>query len=302
MAFYGHEISHQWWGNLVTRAGTRGRSMMDEAMAQFGALRCVEIIEGSVAAETFRREGYPGNGSSQSGYEYLMSTELGEDYPLADMPGQYRSHELATTKGFMVLDLLSRTVGRARFRSVLRTITRRYAFRGVRWEEFIGMVQKASPQDLKGFVSEWLERTGAPDWQVTWEQRGDEVRGGITQSAPLYHQALDVELRGRDGQRAIHHVLMAGARTSFRWHVAFRVSDVVADPHFVVLHWLPELKDAAHARGPALRAFRLADRGKTDEASAELQKALANLPSPDVHGARFWTDYALAYVEIKRKN
>src|SRR5262249_20914261 len=33
LAYYGHEIAHQWWGNLIRASGTRGRMMLDEAMA-----------------------------------------------------------------------------------------------------------------------------------------------------------------------------------------------------------------------------------------------------------------------------
>ena len=33
--------------------------MLDEAMSQFGSLRAVELVEGSEAAEQYRRTGYP---------------------------------------------------------------------------------------------------------------------------------------------------------------------------------------------------------------------------------------------------
>jgi aminopeptidase N len=71
LAYYGHEIAHQWWGNLIRHTGARGRMMLDEAMAQFGSLRAVETIEGEESAERYRRTGYPGYIEAQSGLGYL---------------------------------------------------------------------------------------------------------------------------------------------------------------------------------------------------------------------------------------
>jgi tetratricopeptide (TPR) repeat protein len=301
LGFYGHEISHLWWGNLVTHSGSRGDYLLDEAMSQYGSLRAVETIEGAVAAEQYRRRGYRSS-PSQCGYGYLLASENGADHALGDLPSEFWSHELADSKGFLVLDLLSRTIGRERFRGVLRDFTRKYAFRSVGWDEFRAAVQGAANEDLGWFFSQWFERTGAPDWQVAWKQEAAVVRGEITQTAPFYRQDLEIELAGANGEQAMHTVAVTDARTEWSWPVDFRVGSVELDPHFYVLHWLPELRAAARARGPALHAQRLSDAGKPDEAETELRQALASLPQPDEYGALYWAEYSLGCVFMSRKD
>ena len=111
-----------------------------------------------------------------------------------------------------------------------------------------------------------------------------------------------MEIQGVNGERATHLLEVKGERTEFHWPVAFQVRAVVLDPHFQVLHWLPELRGEALARGPALHAESLADSGKLDEAEAMLRKSMQNTPQSDRYGAAFSNEQALARVLIHRKN
>jgi len=202
----------------------------------------------------------------------------------------------------MVLDLLSRTVGRDRFRRALHKIADKYAFRSIQWDQFVGTIQAVSQDDMRWFFAQWMERTGAPDWRITWRQEGNTLSGEITQEQPFYRQRLAVEILGQDGEQVMHDVEVVDGRKTFSLGVRFRVLSVVLDPHFHVLHWLPELHESAHARGPALRAFRLSDSGKQADAEALLQKALTELPRTDAYGGRFWTEYGLGYVSMAKKD
>jgi tetratricopeptide (TPR) repeat protein len=231
-----------------------------------------------------------------------LSSEMGKDHALGELPNDNWSHELADSKGFLVLDLLSRTIGREQFRRVLHAVTRDYAFRSVTWDEFLRAVRRRSPVSLDAFFSQWFERTGAPEWNVVWQQTGERVLGTITQRTPLYRQRLEVELTGTNGERATHTLDASEALTRFAWATPFRVRSVVLDPHFKVLHWEPGLHAAALARAPALRGFQLSDAGKFDEAEAELRSALATIAQPDAYGARYWIEYALGYTLMARKS
>jgi hypothetical protein len=66
LAYWGHEMGHQWWGLVVKSAPkTTGQMMLSEGVAQFGGLLAVEAVVGQKAAEEFRRNGYKGTSQSR---------------------------------------------------------------------------------------------------------------------------------------------------------------------------------------------------------------------------------------------
>ena len=242
-AYYGHEIAHQWWGNLIRHTGSRGRMMLDEAMAQYGSLRVVETLEGAAAAERYRRTGYPGYIDAQSGLGYLKVVAAGRDFPLSNIPNN-ASRSLADGKGFQVWDMLSRTVGRDNFRRILHDFTERHAYQRVTWDEFLQAVERGAGRKLQWFYDQWFERAGVPEWQLNWRQEGETVRGQITQSQPYYRAALEVQAESGDGRKQSLMVEVDGAKTEFTMPVKFVTQTVALDPHFQVLRWTPEYRAA----------------------------------------------------------
>lgn len=295
-AFYGHEIAHTWWGNLIQKKGPRGSYMLDEAMASYGSLRAVERLEGAAAAERYRRTGYPGYYSEYSGSVYLSRALAGLDHRLSDLPvaDGFLSRRLANTKGMLVWDMLSRTVGRNRFSHLLQDFTRKRALQRVTWEEFLQAIEDGASQDLEWFYRQWLERTGAPDWQLDWKQDGGIVHGMITQPAPYYRATLEVEATGSDGRRLARTVEVSGPRTEFAWRVGLTVKTVTLDPHFLNLHWTPEYRAEAAVLLPYTRGDLKLSQGQVAEAYRQFKDALGQMPERDRYGLRFMLEYGLA--------
>lgn len=299
-AYYGHELGHQWWGNLVGFRGSKGASMLSEGMAQFGSLLAVEALEGDAAAEHYRRTGYPGYSQWQDGLGYLKLAAAGIDHRLVDITGATLSHQLSDSKGFLVWDALSRAIGPGQFSEVLRSVTQQYQYKSISWEEFTRMVEAGARTDLKWFFDQWFERTGAPDWKLTWKQAGPALHGAITQTAPYYRASVEIEAGGKHNQKLIRTVEVNGPETKFDWPIDFEVESVELDPHFHLLHWTPQYRAEATALINWTRGIDMLANNKLEEALRQFNDGLQQVPSRDVYGVRFELEYGIARVLIKQ--
>lgn len=301
-AYYGHEIAHQWWGVSVgKKPGLRGRLMLDEAMAQYGSLRAVEMIEGSRAAERYRRTGYPGYIVLQNATGYFMVEAGGFDQPLSLLQSGQYSRILADGKGFIVYDMLSRTIGREKFSRILQTLAKQYAAGSLGWDEFLQAIAKGAGIDLKWFYDQWFERKGAPEWNLNWQQTDGIVRGVITQSPPYFRVTVEVLIEGDDYQTSVQSLELRGERTEFAFPVQFRGRAVTVDPHFLVLHRTPAFRALTSAFGAHIQARVERDKKQYEAAEKILREALAKEPEPDLYGARFTLRVAFGQLFLDQK-
>jgi hypothetical protein len=200
------------------------------------------------------------------------------------------SQRLAYNKGFFVWDMLARTIGRNRFRTVMRTTLARHAFEDLSWEELKRAISVNAGREFNWFFAQWFERAGAPDWFLTWKLRDNRVVGVVKQSPPYYRARVDVRLVGIDGQWRDESILINGAETRLDFVVTFQVRSLVLDPHYQYLHWTAEYRALAKALLPLTHAqFEPAE--EVSELDQHLAHAIRQIPVPDVYGAHFLFEY-----------
>lgn len=243
--FFGHEFSHQWFPNAVALKTPPGL-YMEEVLAEYGGLHVVETLAGADAAERYRRTGFEYD-PIYSALEYFKLVGAGIDQPLSTLNSSLEHRNIAYNKGFLVFDMLAREIGREKFQRILHNITRRYAFREIKWSEFLRAVETGAGRNLRWFYEQWFERTGAPEFQLTWKQENGKLRGVITQTSPYYQTTLEIEAKNNLGQRLIRTLMVGRDKTSFSFPVNFPVESVTLDPHYLVLRWTPEYRNAANA-------------------------------------------------------
>ncbi|MBS1718268.1 MAG: hypothetical protein JSS72_11110 [Armatimonadetes bacterium] len=296
LAFYGHEIGHSWWGNVINNAGPDGNYMMDEGMAQYGSLRVVEAIDGPAMAARYRHTGFPGYNFTQCIDGFLEVAAAGLDHRLADMPNEGMGHELADQKGFLVYDQLSRLIGRPALDAAFREVLRKHAYGSVSWTDFKAEIAKQAHQDLGWFWDQWTMREGAPMLDLNWKTEGKGITGVLRQSAPVYRLRVPLRIEYGDGSAEVCYIETNELETPLRIEVTKPVAKVEVDPLYEIPHYTPESLAACQARALLTRANYLRWGGKAAEAKAVYESVLKNLPSPDPYGVEFGARAALGYL------
>jgi len=155
-------------------------------------------------------------------------------------------HRLATSKGAIVMDMLSRELGREKLSAILKEFLRQHAGTSITWHDLQAAIEARSGTDIRWFFGQWFERTGAPEFDLSWKICGDRICGVITQPSPFYRATLEVELSG-DGHSETEKMDVWSERSEFAFPAGFRVDQVAVDPYYKVLHWLPGFRPGSRA-------------------------------------------------------
>lgn len=276
--FFGHEMTHQWFPLLVQDKDEGSSLMMDEALAHYGGLRALEQISGSAAAERFRRSG---------GKDALRMMTAGYDYPLGSLPDDRAAYSLSNSKGFIIYDMLSRTVGRDKFRAALRSVTSKYPFSALTWKDFLREIERAPGQSLGWFYEQWFNRPGAPTFTLQWSQANGLLKYTVAQGKPVYRLALPVQIEFADGTAIMQEVQIRNEKDDFVRKIIKPVHAVRLDPRYTVFHATAEQRAEAEAFKYFTRGNHQWNTSQTAEALKTLQEGLQHLPNVDAYGVEF---------------
>ncbi|SHG01495.1 M1 family aminopeptidase [Pedobacter caeni] len=298
-ALFGHELAHQWWGNLVMAKGNKGEAILSEGMAQYGSLQVVQKFDPEHAID-YRKTGYPGYIKDQSGFGYLKNAAAGNDEPLTRLTGS-NDHIIADSKGFLVLELLSETVGKQNFNKALHQMTSKYQTSGLRWEDFTKEISLASGTKLDWFFKQWFEQTGIPEWKSSWQQQQNEVLLSITQQNNSYRFPLQLLITYENGESSLKKVEISQQISKLKIPVKGKVKSIKTDPYFQVIHWGEEMKPEAVAMAKVSAVQKLRIEQKFEAAEKLALSYIDTLSKSDKYGVEFSLLYILGRMKGTQK-
>jgi uncharacterized iron-regulated protein len=190
----GHEILHQWFGNLVYIDYTKGN--WAEGLTTFLADHLYEEEKGRGAEY---RKGML--------IQYQSYVNGKNEFPLRGFRERTdeASEAIGYGKALMVFQMLKGLVGEGRFYESIRYFTGQNRFRKASWEDIQRAFEKSYQENLDWFFKQWIDGNGLPDLrleEVQTKSRGAqfETTFTIAQEGKSYRLNLPVTVRSCFGQ------------------------------------------------------------------------------------------------------
>jgi aminopeptidase N len=182
-----HEMSHMWFGDLVTPQWWDGLWLKEAFATYMAFLAQAEATEYRDAWHMFYSD------SKQRAYvaDQLVTTHPIE-VPVDDTHYAFANFDRITyQKGASVLTQLSHYVGHDTFRDGVRNYLKRHAGGATTLEDFIGELEGAAGRDLTHWVRDWLNQPGVNTLRAVWScEDGYISKFTVEQSAPVEHPVL----------------------------------------------------------------------------------------------------------------
>ena len=159
-----HELTHQWFGDLVTMRWFDDL-WLKEGFAQYMAYRCLDSLEpGSQAWKHFYEDIKP---LAYGIDETPGTTPIFQDIPnLKDAKSAYGA--IVYQKAPAILKQLEFRLGPDNFRNGLRLYLAQHAYANAQWSDLISAFHTASGQEVRSWADAWVLRRGMPEVNATW--------------------------------------------------------------------------------------------------------------------------------------
>jgi aminopeptidase N len=270
-------IAHQWWGSLISPT-TLNDAWITNGMSRYGELMYLEDVSGNQALQQAVLDVSAG----ALAYDTIPLTSVAR---LDSFSPQFQSMTLE--KGAMVFHMLRWEVGDDAFKKTLQALLTEHKDASVRTSDVEKTAEAQSQQQLSAFFAQWLDGTGAPQFNDKYavyrlgNGTGFRTIGEIQQDLDLFRMpvALSVETEGKTETKRIDVV---GTDSQYVVDTFGRPRHITVDPNNWILKNSPDLQ----VRVAILRGQQLVAQGDLAGAVEEFQKALVANPASSLANYR----------------
>lgn len=258
-----NQLTRQWFGVLFSPVN-RNHIWISNGMARYAEVLYLEHLNGPQSIEPDLKDLYV-DALTVNDAPVRQAARF-EDY-------SPEFFALTGSKGAAVLNMLRWAVGDANFQKALKSIQDPFAWKSISTDDFRKAMEAASGMQLQGFFIQWLESTGAPEFQMEYTifrtQKGFRVMGRITQDLDTFRMPVELKIE-TEGNPEDKRVDVVGTSTEFVVETFGKPKKVIIDPNGRVLRLSPDMRVMVAIR----RGEQLAEIGEFNDALKEYQKAL----------------------------
>jgi aminopeptidase N len=221
----GHEILHQWFGNLVYVDYKGGN--WSEGLTTCLADQRFKDLKGKGAE--YRK-------NVLMGYQSYVTPE--NDFPLSSFIS--RTDRVSSAVGYgkatMVFQMLRNLVGEKTFYDALRAFIVKNRFRPASWADIRASFEGASGENLDWFFSQWVGEKGEPELglkNVAVNYRGSKavVSFDLLQNGKAYRLLVPVVLRSKEGETRLSSEI-SKSTTSLEIETTYKPEELVVDDNY----------------------------------------------------------------------
>ena len=171
-----HELSHQWFGNLVTMKWWDDL-WLNESFANMMEYRAIDELfpEWNIWEQFVSHEGVSAKRRDSIADVQSVHTEV--NHP--DEIGTLFDPSIVYAKGGTILYMLLNYIGEEAFRKGLSAYFEKHKYGNTVASDLWETLSEASGEDISAFMKKWLSRPGYPIVTIDWDSGSNKV--GLTQ-------------------------------------------------------------------------------------------------------------------------
>jgi aminopeptidase N len=200
-----HELSHHWWGDLVTMR-TWDDIWLNEGFATYAEVLFFEQFANLAPGELMAR-------SYDDGEVY---GRMGGTVAAEDISNPFDDRGAIYTKGGWVLHMLRHVLGDEKFFDALKDYAKRFAFGNASTRDFQQVCEDHYGESLEWFFRQWIYAKGRPIYKVSSDISAADSSGRYTihlaikqkqshqipgRAQSVYIMPLDVMIHYTDGSQ-----------------------------------------------------------------------------------------------------